>query len=150
MKARPGFSLIELIIVVTLVAVLVAVGLPRYTTFAHEGKVAACRENFAAINLAISAYQGDHPESTDKWAEIGGTISTGHPLVAQRYLDGLPQCRVNRAPYLLVRSYGPYGNIIGWHVLVINHFAGNWKTSIHIGLAPDEGLPPPIETQPVL
>jgi len=132
MQARPGFSLIELIIVVTLVAVLVALALPRYTSFAHDGKVSACRENFAQINLAIQAYQADHPDSPDKWAELDGTISSTHPLVAQGYLDDAPVCKVDQVGYTLTRTYGPFGNVIGWHVRVSDHFTGDWKSASHL------------------
>lgn len=132
MQARPGFSLIELIIVVTLVAVLVALALPRYTSMAYEGKVAACRENYSSINLAIQAYKADHPDAVDKWAELGGTISSTHPLVTEGFLDSVPVCKINQAGYTLERAYGPFGNVIGWQVRLSDHFTGDWKSASHL------------------
>ncbi len=132
MQARPGFSLIELIIVVTLVAVLVALALPKYTSMAYESKVAACRENYSSINLAIQAYKADNPDTTDKWAELGGTISTTHPLVVQHYLDTVPVCKVNQVGYTLTRTYGPFGNVVGWQVRLGDHFTGDWKSASHL------------------
>ena len=53
-KQDQGFTLIELMIVIAILAVLMAIAVPTYTTFVAKAKVSECLYNAAAMKTSIS------------------------------------------------------------------------------------------------
>lgn len=77
---RGGFTLIELIVVMAIVALLVSIALPRYFSSLDRSKEVVLRQNLAVLRDAIDKYHGDlgrYPESLET-------------LVGKRYLRSLP------------------------------------------------------------
>lgn len=62
-----GFSLIELIIVIAIMAVLIGVLAPQYMKYVERGRATADRDNIAAIKNALEVYYVD-PNSTSTLA----------------------------------------------------------------------------------
>jgi general secretion pathway protein G len=58
MKAR-GFTLIEVLIVITLIVVLAAVGMPTYQNSVRRAQEATLKENLFRMNDAIDQYYAD-------------------------------------------------------------------------------------------
>lgn len=54
-----GFSLVELIIVIAIMAVLVAVLAPQYMRFVERGRLASDNDNIAAIESALQVHSVD-------------------------------------------------------------------------------------------
>ena len=69
MKAvQKGFTLIELMIVIAIVAILVALAVPAYQDYAIRAKVSECIAGAAPAKLAVSEYWqtvGSSPTTTD-------------------------------------------------------------------------------------
>jgi len=78
-KAR-GFTLIELMVVMVLIAVLLTIAVPRYFGTVDNGRLAVQRQNLAAIRDAIDKYYGDQ----GKYPEVL------QDLVDKRYLREIP------------------------------------------------------------
>ena len=77
---RRGFTLIELMVVLTIVALLLTLAVPRYFGSIDKSKEAVLRENLNQMRDAISRYyadKGKYPESLDA-------------LAAEKYLRGVP------------------------------------------------------------
>jgi len=79
-RAGAGFTLIELIVVMTILATLLTLAVPRYFHSLDRSKEAVLRQNLSTMRDAIDKYYGDlghYPDAIDD-------------LVAKRYLRALP------------------------------------------------------------
>lgn len=75
-----GFTLIEMLVVMTLIALLLTLAVPRYFGTIDSGKLVVQRQNEATIRDAIDKFNADlgrYPDSLDE-------------LVAKHYLRQVP------------------------------------------------------------
>jgi general secretion pathway protein G len=75
-----GFTLIELMVVMVLIAILLTIAVPRYFGTVDNGKLSVQRQNIAALRDAIDKYYGDE----------GKYPATLQDLVDKRYLREVP------------------------------------------------------------
>lgn len=75
-----GFTLVELLVVLAIIATLLALAAPRYFQHVERAREAVLRENLATMREAIDHYHGD----TGKWPEHI------EALVDKRYLRAVP------------------------------------------------------------
>ena len=79
-SASGGFTLIELMVVLSIIALLLTLAVPRYFGSIDKSKEAVLRENLNQMRDAISRYyadKGKYPESLDA-------------LATEKYLRGVP------------------------------------------------------------
>jgi general secretion pathway protein G len=80
MRLRRGFTLIELMVVLAIIATLLSIAAPRYVGSLERSKEAVLKEDLYQLRDAIAKYYGDkgrYPESIDA-------------LAAERYLRRVP------------------------------------------------------------
>ena len=75
-----GFTLIELVIVMSIIALLLTLAMPRYFHALDKGRDAVQRQNIATMRDAIDKFYGD----------VGRYPDTLDDLVAHRYLREVP------------------------------------------------------------
>lgn len=78
--AKKGFTLIEVLVVMTLVALLVTIALPRYFTGLQRSKEAVLKEDLRVLRQAIEDYHGDKNQLPANLED----------LVTQRYIKFIP------------------------------------------------------------
>jgi general secretion pathway protein G len=97
MGAR-GFTLIEMVVVMTLIALLLTLAIPRYFAVIDNGRLNVQRQNVATIRDAIDKFfgdQGKYPESLEE-------------LVTKRYLRQVPVDPVSEsANWIVVAPQDP-------------------------------------------
>jgi general secretion pathway protein G len=96
---RLGFTLIELMVVMAIVATLLTLALPRYFGSLDKSKEAVLKENLFQMREAISRYyadKGKYPESLDG-------------LATEKYLRKVPLDPITEstATWLLVQPEDP-------------------------------------------
>ena len=82
---RGGFTLIELMIVIAIIAILAAILVPNFIRARAQGQVTACKSNLKNIATALEMY------STDYGGRFPTAIASGGVLTPN-YLRTLPTC----------------------------------------------------------
>ena len=87
-----GFSLLELLAVISIIAFIASLIVPRVTTSVSTAKEKACFHNRAQINAAVETYAVE----TDVFPATISDLDT-----PDRFPDGIPVCPVSEVPYTL-------------------------------------------------
>lgn len=86
-RTRRGFTLIELMVALTIVALLLSIVTPRYWNTVSRAEDVTLRENLRLVRDAIDKYYGD----------LGRYPETLQALVDERYLRFVPEDPVTRS-----------------------------------------------------
>ena len=86
--AKRGFTLVELMVVMAIIALLLALALPRYFNHLESARETILKQDLAVMRDAIDKYHGDrgrYPDSLDE-------------LVGAQYLRSLPVDPITERP----------------------------------------------------
>lgn len=75
-----GFTLVELLVVMAVIALLLSIAVPRYLQSVEKSREAVLHENLALTRQALDKYYGDNGKYPDNLEE----------LVAKKYLRSVP------------------------------------------------------------
>jgi prepilin-type N-terminal cleavage/methylation domain-containing protein len=118
-QLQAGFTLVELLIVVIILAVLAAIIVPQFSSATLDAKEAALDANLARMRSAIELFQAQHNgnypgrvAATGATCPGGGTAGTGTAGSAQAFLDHMLMysdvdgraCSIGDATF----KHGPY------------------------------------------
>jgi type IV pilus assembly protein PilE len=85
MKTTKGFTLIELMIVVAIVAILAAIALPSYSDYLRRGRVPEATSNLADVRVRLEQFFLDN--RTFATAGAGGAPCASPPGTDVKYFD---------------------------------------------------------------
>lgn len=115
-----GFSLIELIIVVAVIAALVALAAPYYTDYVAQSEVAVMKANLKAQRKALMEYRADNGKYpvTAKFGDLATTTpGRGYllaiptdPLKSNQAIASWGYTSADGSSYNLHAVYAPYMN----------------------------------------
>ena len=66
MKHSKGFTLVELMIAVAILAVIAAIAIPAYEGYIRESRLGAMRMNLDTLRIAVEAFRLDDPNGSYK------------------------------------------------------------------------------------
>ena len=77
---KSGFTLVELLVVMAVIALLLSIAVPRYFSSVEKSREAVLRENLSLTRQALDKYYGDNGKYPDNLDQ----------LVSGKYLRSLP------------------------------------------------------------
>ena len=99
-----GFTLIELMIVIAIIAILAAILIPNFLHARSEAQTAGCEGNEKQIATAMEEYSVDHNGTYGP----GGTVTS--TLLGTLYLGITPTDPVDSSNYSINTTSGSYGS----------------------------------------
>ena len=94
MKKTSGFTLVELMVVLTVIALLLSIVVPDYVGRVRRAEEAALQENLSVMRDALDKH----------YADAGRYPKTLDELVSKRYLRSIPNDPLTQQPTWLVEA----------------------------------------------
>jgi len=130
---QKGFTLIELMIVIAIVAILVALAVPAYKDYTIRTKVGECVNGAAVPKLAISEYR--ESSSPTSWPPDQNAAATARNAGVSQYCDGF-ETYTNTTGFFEVNvnenAVGAAGNQIQPRLTPADNLQGgvDWRCSL--------------------
>ena len=106
-RSKKGFTIIELLIVIAVIAILVGIALPRFKGMRDEGNITRAKGELRTLQTAVESYRihtGAYPAA----AGFEATLIAAVPQIFSAQMND--PFAAAATPYVLVLSNGTTGN----------------------------------------
>ena len=110
-KAKRGFTLIELMIVVAIIGILAAIAIPKFAELIRKSNEGATKGNLGAIRSALSIYYGD----MEGYYPLNADTLT----ISGKYLSAVPKAKTP--------AYHPDAASFTNASVIADSAAGGWR-----------------------
>ncbi|HOK67259.1 MAG TPA: prepilin-type N-terminal cleavage/methylation domain-containing protein [Anaerohalosphaeraceae bacterium] len=76
MKAKKGFTLVEILIVVVILGILAAIVIPQFSQASTEAKLNSCRSSLQSLRSQIELYKIQHNDQPPALADFAAQMTT--------------------------------------------------------------------------
>ncbi len=130
-----GFTLVEILVVIMILAALMVIALPRYYHAIYSGRVRGCQAQIKVVSTACEAFYARNKAYPQIVEEM--CVETAPAWVVAPPLEAVPMCPFG-TPYELVAilqdgtvegAPTPENPQVGVTVNHWDHFEGSWKLS---------------------
>jgi general secretion pathway protein G len=135
MKAKKGFTLVEILIVVVILGILAAIVIPQFTSASTEAKEAALVSDLQAMRSQIELYKIHHNDElpgdpanssggvsfllamTSK-TDQDGVVGAGATFRFGPYMQSVPENPFNNLDTVEINGVGVGDNSHGWNFVI--------------------------------
>lgn len=96
---KKGFTLVEIMIVVAIIAILAAVAIPSFIRYRNDSRTAACIGNMQQLRTAAESWLTKNPGKTPELTDLCGTGD-------DKYLKQTPTCPKDSSSYKIALEDG--------------------------------------------
>jgi len=132
MKTKPGFTLVEILIVVMILGILAGIVLPQLSTADTAARASMLADNLRSMRMQIARFKWQHNGIAPGYP-VSGPLVGDAEFFAQQMTLSTKVSRQTAAPGAAGYPYGPYMSIIPKNPI-------NNKDSVKI-LAPGDAIP---------
>lgn len=125
-RVRAGFTLIELMVVIAIIAIIASILLPSFVRARAQGQLSGCMENLHNIGVAHESYLVDY--GNDPPMNSPGGNNPFNFLVPQ-YLKKIPTCPASGAGTLVAGN----GSVVGYGWEMMRNYTPNYWTVFCVG-----------------
>jgi type II secretion system protein G len=113
-----GFTLIELMVVVAIIAILASILIPNFVNARAQAQTAACMSNLRSIATALELYYADNQVyPTASGSPVGPALLTANGVAYLNNTPKDPAAQTSAATYTLTTTQAGGGNPAGYTIV---------------------------------